>query len=283
MIDAHHHLWDLSVREQPWLTSDQPWATGEELRPLHRSFTVADLETVARPEDVTGTVVVQVLADPAETADLLAIAQDDNIVRAVVGWADLTRPDVADQIAAYRELPGGGRLVGFRHPMIAEPDPDWLARPAVREGLWQLAAAGLCFDLTVFARQLPLSAATARSVPDCVFVLDHLGNPTAEGDDGAWAAGIADLGRLDNVVCKLSGAHTSSASAAELRPYYEAALAAFGPNRLMFGSDWPVSSRTAPYDEMSGMYRELIADLSGPERDAILSGTAQRIYSPRPA
>jgi L-fuconolactonase len=284
MIDAHHHLWDLSVREQPWLTGDQPWATEEELRPLRRSFTVADLEAAARPEGVTGTVVVQVLADPAETADLLAIAQDDNIVRAVVGWADLTRPDVADQIAAYRELPGGGCLAGIRHPMLAEPDPDWLARPAVREALRQLAAADLCFDLAVFARQLPDCVATARSVPDCVFVLDHLGNPPAEsGDDGAWAAGIADLGRLDNVVCKLSGAHTSPVSAAEFRPYYEATLAAFGPDRLMFGSDWPVSSLTAPYAQISGMYRELIADLSDPERDAILSGTAQRIYQPRPA
>jgi L-fuconolactonase len=279
MIDAHHHLWDLSVREQPWLTGDQPWATEEELRPLRRSFTVADLEAVARPEGVTGTVVVQVLADPAETAGLLAIARDDNIVRAVVGWADLTRPDVAGQIAAYRELPGGDRLAGVRHPMVAEPDPDWLARPAVREGLRQLAAAGLCFGLTVFARQLPLSAATARSVPDCGFVLDHLGDPPVESaDDGEWAAAIADLGRLPNVVCKLSGAHTAPVSAAGLRPYYEAALAAFGPDRLMFGSDWPVSSLTAPYTEISGMYRELIADLAEPERRAILDGTARRVY-----
>jgi L-fuconolactonase len=285
MIDAHHHLWDLSVREQPWLTGDQPWATEEELRPLRRSFTVADLETAARPEDVTGTVVVQVLADPAETADLLAIADAGNIVQAVVGWADLTRPDVADQIAAYRELPGGGCLAGIRHPMLAESDPYWLARPAVLEGLRQLAAAGLCFDLTVFARQLPDCVGTARSVPDCVFVLDHLGAPPAEGggDDGAWAAGIADLGRCDNVVCKLSGAHTAPVSAERLRPYYEAALAAFGPDRLMFGSDWPVSSLTAPYAEISGMYHELIAGLSESEQHAILDGTARRVYQQRPA
>ncbi|HEX8008364.1 MAG TPA: amidohydrolase family protein [Trebonia sp.] len=285
MIDAHHHLWDLSVREQPWLTGDQPWATEEELRPLHRSFTVADLEAVARPEGVTGTVVVQVLTDPAETADLLAIAGRSNVVQAVVGWADLTRPDVAGQIAAYRELPGGGRLAGIRHPMLAEPDPDWLARPSVRKGLRQLAAADLCFDLTVFARQLPLSAATVRSVPDCVFVLDHLGNPPAESANGGegWTAAIADLGRCDNVVCKLSGAHTAPVSAARMRPYYETALAAFGPDRLMFGSDWPVSSLTAPYAEISGMYRELITGLSGPERGQILGGTAQRVYQPRSA
>lgn len=279
MIDTHHHLWDLSVREQPWLVGDQPWATAEELAPLRRSFTVADLEAVAAGEGVTGTVVVQVLGDPVETADLLAIAGAGGLVKAVVGWADLTAPDVGEQIAAYRRLPGGERLAGIRHPLLAEPDPDWLARPAVRDGLAALAAAGLSFDLTLFPHQLPLAVSTARSVPGGTFVLSHLGNPPADGgDDGSWAASIAELGRLDNVVCKLSGAHTAPVSADRLRPYYEAALAAFGPSRLMFGSDWPVSSLTAPYREIAGVYRSLIADLSGGEQDAVLHGTARRVY-----
>lgn len=282
MIDTHHHLWDLSAREQPWLIGDQPWATEEQLAPLRRSFTVADLESAAAPEGVSGTVVVQVLPDPAETADLLATAGAGGLVKAVVGWADLTAPDVADQIAACRQLPGGDRLAGVRHPLLAEPDPDWLARPAVRKGLRELAAAGLRFDLTLFGHQLPLAVATARCVPELTFVLDHLGNPPAEtggdGGDAAWAAAIGDLGRLDNVVCKLSGAHTTPVSAPRLRPYYETALAAFGPKRLMFGSDWPVSSLTAPYPEILGMYGELVADLSPLERHAILEGTARRVY-----
>jgi L-fuconolactonase len=284
MIDAHHHLWDLSVREQPWLVGDQPWATEEELAPLRRSFTVADLSATAAPEGVTGTVVVQVLGDPAETADLLAIAGAEGLVRAVVGWADLTAADVGDQIAAYRALPGGSRLAGIRHPLLAEPDPQWLARPDVRRGLGDLAAAGgLCFDLALFSRQLPLAVATARAVPELTFVLDHLGNPDAEGVavDPAWAAAITDLGRLDNVVCKLSGAHTAPVSAARLRPWYEVALGAFGPSRLMFGSDWPVSSLTAPYHEIAGMYRELISGLSPAEQDAIIESTARRIYGVR--
>ncbi len=280
MIDTHHHLWDLSVREQPWLVGDQPWATEEELAPLRRSFTVADLSPVAAPEGVTGTVVVQVLFDPAETADLLAIASAGGLVRAVVGWADLTAPDVGDQIAAYRALPGGSRLAGIRHPLLAEPDPEWLARPAVRNGLRELAVTGVCFDLGLFSRQLPLAVTTARSVPELTFVLEHLGNPAAEGAavDPAWAAAIRDLGRCDNVVCKLSGAHTAPVSAARLRPYYEVALSAFGPSRLMFGSDWPVSSLTAPYHEIAGMYRELIADLTAAEQNAILEDTARREY-----
>jgi L-fuconolactonase len=283
MIDTHHHLWDLSVRAQPWLTGDQAWATEEELAPLRRSFMVADLEAAAAGSGVTGTVAVQVLSDPAETADLLAVAGAGGLVQAVVGWADLTAPGVAGQIAAYRELPGGERLAGIRHPLLAEPDPRWLARPAVRNGLAELGATGLCFDLTLFWSQLPLAVGTARSVPELIFVLDHLGNPPVDsgGDEefAAWAAAIADLGRLDNVVCKLSGAHTSPVSARRLRPHFEAALAAFGSSRLMVGSDWPVSSLTAPYHEIAVMYRELIAELPAGERDAILNGTARRVYS----
>jgi L-fuconolactonase len=283
MIDSHHHLWDLSVRAQPWLTGDQPWASAEQLAPLRRSFTEADLFTAAVPAGVDATVVVQVLADPAETADMLALAAAGGLVSAVVGWADLAAPDVAEQIAAYRAMPGGGRLAGVRHPLLAEPDPYWLGHAPVRRGLRALASSGLCFDLTLFARQLPLAVAAARAVPSVMFVLDHLGNPAVDGDggdgvDAAWAAAIGDLGRLDNVVCKLSGAHTSPASAAALRPWFWTVLAAFGPDRLMFGSDWPVSSLVAPYSEIAGVYRSLISELSSGEQHAILEGTARRVY-----
>ena len=176
MIDTHHHLWDLSVRSQPWLTGDQPWATEEELAPLRRSFTAADLAAAALGSGVTGTVVVQVLADPAETADMLALAGKGGIVKAVVGWADLTAPDVAGQIAAYRELPGGERLAGVRHPLLAEPDPDWLARPAVLRGLAAVAAAGLAYDVVGEPRHLPAAVAAAGRLPQLTFVLDHVGN-----------------------------------------------------------------------------------------------------------
>lgn len=280
MIDSHHHLWDLSVRSMPWLTGDQPWASESELAPLRRSFTMADLVAAASSSGVTGAVVVQALADPAETADMLSVASSGGLVSAVVGWADLSAPDVASQVAAYRELPGGALLAGIRHPLLAEPSPDWLTRPAVRRGLRVLGEAGLCFDLALFARQLPLAVATARAVPSLRFVLDHLGNPSVEAGDGfaSWAASIADLGRLDNVVCKMSGAHTSPVSAPLLRPWFEAALKAFGASRLMFGSDWPVSSLTAPYHEIASMYRSLIGSLSAAEQDAILDGTATRVY-----
>lgn len=284
MIDTHIHLWDLAARPVPWLDGDQPWAAEEELRPLRRSFTPADYDQVTRTEGVTGAVVVQAFNDPAETADMLAIAAAGGLVSAVVGWADLSAPDVADRIGAYRELPGGRSLSGIRHPLIAEPDPDWLSRPAVRGGLRTLAEAGLSFGLTVFERQLPGAVTCVRSVPGCLFTLDHMGAPPAErGADGGWAAAIAELGRCENVVCKLSGAHTEPVSATALRPYFEALLDAFGPSRLMIGSDWPVSSLTAPYHEICGMYRELVAVLSPAEQEAILTGTARRVYRLPPA
>jgi L-fuconolactonase len=181
-----------------------------------------------------------------------------------------------------RALPGGEFLCGIRHPVLAEADPGWLARPAVLRGLRQLAVAGMSFDIVTLPHQLPAAVTAARSVPGLTFVLDHLGGPPAgtghAGTAGRWAAAIRSLAGLPNVTCKLSGAHTSGARAADLRPYYETVLAAFGPSRLLFGSDWPVSALTAPYGQVCALYRELTAWLSATEQDAIFSGTARRIY-----
>jgi len=130
--------------------------------------------------------------------------------------------------------------------------------------------------------QLPTAVTAARSVPELTFVLDHLGSPPAGPGQGAtagpWASAIRDLAALPNVMCKLSGAHTSPASADGLRPYYETVLAAFGPDRLMFGSDWPVSTLAATYRQVCDVYRELTADLSAAEQDAIFERTARRVY-----
>lgn len=294
-VDAHHHLWDLEAREHRWLMGDQPWATDEELAALRRSYRLQDLQPLAEAAGVTRTVVIQTVTEPWETADLLALAdgrdpyaasgqpaRTGGLLAGVVGWTDLTAPGVADAVAGLRALPGGSFLSGIRHPVLAEPDPDWLAGPAVLRGLHALATAGLAFDVVVVPHQLPAAVTAARSVPELTFVLDHLGAPAAGSGQGAtagpWACAVRDLAALPNVVCKLSGAHTSPARASDLRPYYETVLAAFGPQRLMFGSDWPVSALSAPYGEVHGMYRELTADLSPGEHDAVFAGTARRIY-----
>jgi L-fuconolactonase len=306
VIDAHHHLWDLAAREHRWLMGGQPWAGDDELASLRRSFTLADLAPLAAAAGVTGTVVIQTVAEPWETPDLLALAAGRDPYQAgekprgpagagaarpapagrllggVVGWTDLTAPGVADAAAGLRELPGGEFLRGIRHPLLAEADPGWLARPAVLRGLRALAAAGLSFDIVALPRQLPAAVTAARLVPELSMVLDHLGGPPVgsgqDGEAGPWADAIRGLAALPNVTCKLSGAHTTTADVGGLRPYYQAVLAAFGPDRLMFGSDWPVSTIAAPYGQVCALYQELTAQLSPAEQDAIFDRTARRVY-----
>jgi L-fuconolactonase len=281
VIDAHHHLWDLKAREHRWLDGGQAWASDEELARLRRSFTVADLAPLAAAAGVSATVVIQTVAEPWETPDLLAQA-GQGLIAGVVGWTDLAVADVAGALAGLRELPGGRFLCGIRHPVLAEPDPGWLARPAVLRGLRALAAAGLSFDIVILPHQLPAAVTAARSVPGLTFVLDHLGNPPAgtgrPATTGPWAEAITSLAALSNVTCKLSGGHTSPARASDLRPYYQAVLDAFGPDRLMFGTDWPVSTLAASYAGICGLYQELTAELSPAEQDAIFDRTARRVY-----
>jgi L-fuconolactonase len=333
VLDSHHHLWDLAARDHRWLMGGQSWASDEEIARLRRSFTLADLAPLAAAAGVTGTVVIQTVAEPWETPDLLALAAGldpylgeksaggpaetaasggpaetaasggpaetavsggpagadgapaaaaGGLLAGVVGWTDLTAPAVADTVAGLRELPGGEFLRGIRHPVLAEPDPDWLARPAVLRGLRALATAGLSFDIVTLPHQLPAAVTAAQSVPELSVVLDHLGGPPVgsgpDRDHDPWPAAIRSLAALPNVTCKLSGAHSRPARASDLRPYYEAVLAAFGPDRLMFGTDWPVSTLTAPYGQICDLYRELTAQLSLPEQEAVFDRTARRVY-----
>jgi L-fuconolactonase len=283
-IDAHHHVWDLSVRDQPWL--DQPY-----LSPLRRNFLLSDLEPEAAAHGVTATVVVQTVTEPEETPELLALAQASDLVTGVVGWVDLEAPGASDALSTLRELPGGERLAGIRHPVLVEPDPDWLARPTVLRGLAAVAAAGLCYDVVVMPGQLRGAVVAAAATPQLTFVLDHFGNPEIDdGVDESWARAIADFAALPNTVAKLSGilgepappsadpAAGPGARVAHIRPHYEIALAGFGPQRLMFGSDWPVSTLNVGYGGVHAAARSLTADLSPSEKAAIFSDTAQKTY-----
>ncbi|MFJ1646774.1 amidohydrolase family protein [Streptomyces sp. NPDC088258] len=276
LVDAHHHLWDLSVRDQDWLT-------GPEMAPLRRDFTLAELEPQTRAAGVGATVLVQTVPDPAETPELLAVADGAGPVAGVVGWTDLTAPDVAGTLAALRALPGGHRLVGVRHPVQGERDPEWLLRPEVLRGLRAVAGAGLAYDLLVRPHQLPAAVRAARLLPGLTFVLDHLGKPpVAAGPPEPWAGDFRALAAEPNTVCKLSGLVTEAAwgswTARGLRPWADVALDAFGPGRLMFGSDWPVCLLAAPYGAVLGAARTLTDGLSADERGAVFAGTARRVY-----
>ncbi|MEU4999230.1 amidohydrolase family protein [Streptomyces sp. NPDC021622] len=277
MVDAHHHVWDLSVR-------DQDWITGDALAPIRRDFSLADLLPEARAAKVAATVVVQTVTVAEETPELLALAAaDPELVAGVVGWTDLTRPDVADALAELCELPGRRYLVGIRHQVQGERDPRWLLRPDVRRGLKAVADTGLAYDLVVLPHQLPACVEAAREHPELTFVLDHLGKPPiASGDLEPWDAAVRALAALPNTVCKLSGlvteADPKSWTVEDLRPYADTVLEAFGPDRLMFGSDWPVCTLEASYGEVVDIARELTDALSDAERAAVFAGTATRVY-----
>ncbi|MET7944652.1 amidohydrolase family protein [Streptomyces sp. NPDC005302] len=275
-VDAHHHVWDLAVR-------DQDWITGAELRPLRRNFGMADLEPEAVAAGVDRTVLVQTVTVAEETPEFFSLAERNPLVAGVVGWTDLTRADVADELARLRELPGGHRLKGIRHQVQGERDPGWLLRPDVRRGLDAVAEAGLVYDLVVLPHQLPMCARAAAAHPGLTFVLDHLGKPPiASGAPEPWAGAVRELAALPNTACKLSGLVTEADPARrtpdDLRPYADTALAAFGPGRTMFGSDWPVCTLAASYGEVMYLAEELTMSLSPGEREAVFAGTATRVY-----
>ncbi|MER5946406.1 amidohydrolase family protein [Streptomyces sp. NPDC001904] len=275
IVDAHHHVWDLSVR-------DQDWITGPELAPIRRDFTLEELLPQARAAGVTATVLVQTVPVAEETPEFLALAADSPLVAAVVGWTDLTRPDIADELARLRRLPGGQHLVGIRHPVQGEPDPGWLIRPDVRRGLTAVADAGLVYDLLVHAHQLPACVKAAADHPELTFVLDHLGKPEiAAGRLDPWRTDLRALAELPNTVCKLSGMVTEADPATwtvdTLRPYADAVLDAFGPERVLFGSDWPVCTLAATYRQVV----DAAVALVGARDEDVFARTAERIYLDR--
>jgi L-fuconolactonase len=271
ILDSHLHLWDLAVRDQAWIPAESP---------IRRSFDVRDLRSVLAGTPVDGVILVQVSNDAHETADFIDCARTTDIVRGVVGWADLTSPDFAATLSA---LTSTGCLLGIRHQALAEADPaGWLRSPGVRRSLAVLDAAGLPFDLMIRPAHFPAAREAARDHPGLQFVLDHLGKPpVAAGRLEPWASGLRALAAEPNIACKLSGLQTIASPEAtypELAPYIDIALEAFGPSRLIFGSDWPVSSQAAPYARVCEVAQAACWALSGDERAAVLAGNARAIY-----
>ena len=274
--DAHHHLWELARRPHAWLD-------GPEMDAIRRDFTLADLAPQAKAAGIGRTVLVQVLPCLAETAEFLALAGELDLVAGVVGWVDLTGAAVAETLAGLRSGPGGAHLAGIRHLVQGEPDPGWLARPDVRRGLRAVSDAGLVYDLLTLPRQLPAAIEAARALPGLTFVLDHLSKPPiASGALQPWATLVRELAALPNVSCKLSGMVTEAGrpgwTVAGLRPYAEVILDAFGPSRVMFGSDWPVCLLAASYAEVVSAAQELAAGLDQDEQADVFGGTAARVY-----
>jgi len=270
-------VWDLARRPQPWT---------ENLLPLQRSFGLDDVRAEQAAAGVGRTVLVQCVANVDETRELLVLAAQDPLVAGVVGWLDLDSAGFPDALGELRAGPGGDWLVGLRHQLQVEPDPEWLARGGVRRSLAVLGASGLAYDVVVSPEQLPLVLRTVAELPDLSVVLDHGGNPPVRtGSLAVWRRDVAALAALGNVAVKLSGLAThgvwGATTAADLAPVAEHLLARFGPERTMFGSDWPVCLLGSGYTEVVNLAEALVEPLTDADRALVWERSAANWYGLR--
>jgi len=270
-IDAHHHVWDLALRDQPWTAS---------LPQLRRSFGMDELRPSLAEHGIDATILVQTVPVAQETPELLQLAYLDPNVAGVVGWIELSAPDAPDRLKELSALPGS--LVGIRHGVQDEPDPRWLCRSQVRRGLTAVGAAGLSFDLLIRPAQLDAAIETVRALPELRFVLDHAAKPLiAQGILEPWRDQVRHLAALPNVAVKLSGLVTEAGpnwTIEMLSPYTDVLLDSFGPQRIMFGSDWPVCLLAGTYGDVVDAAADLTAKLLPDETADVFGGTATRWY-----
>ncbi len=274
-IDAHQHFWTYSPAEYPWI--------GAGMERLARDYAPAELAAVAGPQGVAGSVAVQARQSLGETRWLLKLADDSPFIRGVVGWVDLRSERVAEELAVFA---AHKKFVGVRHVVQDEPDQRFLLGEDFVRGVRILGQFGLTYDLLVYPQQLPAAVELAGTLPEQQFILDHLAKPRIKtGELAEWRRDIEDLARHPNVACKLSGLVTEAAwrqwQRADFTPYMAVALDAFGPERLMFGSDWPVCLLSGEYDDVTGIIADFIGALAGDEQSLIWGNTARRVYQLR--
>ncbi len=275
-IDSHHHFWTIGSRDYPWMAG---------LDDLMKDYGPEDLRPLLADNGIEATVLVQTVSDVEETREFLRTAAETDYIAGVVGWVDLTDPDVAATLAELRAEHAGSFLVGIRHQIHDEDDPDWFRREDARRGLRAIFDAGLAYDVLVRTRELPVAIETVGMFPDGRFVIDHLAKPPiASGELEPWASLMREFGPMANVACKLSGlvteANHRSWTADDLKPYVATILEIFGPERCMFGSDWPVCLLAASYHQvvtaLRGILGELGVDAAGLTR--IFGGAAAEWY-----
>jgi L-fuconolactonase len=275
VVDSHQHFWDLERFHYPWMSDD--------LHALRRNFGPEDLEPLLVEGGVDQSIVVQATTSTDETRYLLELAARTEFVCGVVGWVDIADPGVGAVVSGLRNGEGGDYLVGLRHPVHDEADPDWLLRDEVQRGLRALADTGLAYDLLVRVRELPAALRVAREHEDLRLVIDHIAKPSIrEGELDEWSRAMEPFAGLGNVHCKLSGMVTEADwktwKPADLAPYVERVRQLFGEDRLMFGSDWPVCLLAASYGEVMDALDGALGSLGSSARAKIYGENALGFY-----
>ena len=275
IVDSHHHFWSPHPYKYPWMTS--------EFAPINRKFVQADLDKEMSRHEVAGSVVVQTYSSLGETLQFLELAASTPSLLGVVGWFDMLDPDIGETMDTVLRSDHGKFLVGVRHQVHDEEDAKWLERDDVLHALGQITQRDICFDLLIRPRELASALVVARRFPELTFVVDHIAKPEIKNRMWSpWAEGMASLAELPNVYCKLSGVITEanwhSWILDEVRPYVAHCIDLFGPQRCMFGSDWPVCLLAGKYSDTLEVVRNAASDLSEDERDQILSRAAIEAY-----
>lgn len=273
ILDSHHHLWDYDAAQYPWIPVGSP---------LEQSYSLSDLATHRGDYDVQGSIAVQARQTLEETDWLLSLAKANPLCKGVVGWVPLEDENISEVLDRYVGEP---LLKGVRHVIQDEQDPEFMIRPEFLRGLKVLSKTDWRYDILIYGHQLPNTIKMVDALPDDMpLVLDHIAKPVIEAGqfDEQWARDLAELAKRPNVWCKLSGMATEvradSWQTETLAPYADAAIQAFGPGRLMFGSDWPVCLLKTEYTRWVRTMLEIIGSFSEDEQDAILYRNAATFY-----
>jgi L-fuconolactonase len=270
-VDSHQHFWQYDPERDTWIT--------EEMNVIRRDFLPADLDSELATHGFDGSVAVQADQSDLETRFLLSLAEQHPSILGVVGWVDLCAPDLRERL---QQLSGLERLCGMRHIAQAEPD-DFLTREAVVRGIALLQEFNLTYDILVYERQLPAALSLVEQLPDQRFVVDHIAKPLIQaGGIEPWAQHVQNLASYSNVWCKVSGLVTEADWASwrpeVFRPYLDTVFQAFGTERLMFGSDWPVCLLAADYGQVVELIEDYAGHLSANEQYRLFGGNAMRFY-----
>jgi L-fuconolactonase len=271
-IDSHQHFWRYNRAEYGWI--------GPEMAVLQRDFLPSHLVSLLAAAGLTRSVAVQARQSLAETEWLLALADQFPFIQGVIGWVDLCGPNLPEQLRHFADRP---KLRGVRHVLQDEPDDQFMLRPAFLRGLALLAQHSLTYDLLIFPRHLPVACDLVSRFPQQRFVLDHVAKPGIRSDGLAlWDPGLRRLAGFSNVFCKVSGLVTEADwqgwQPDDFRPYLDVVFDAFGAQRVMFGSDWPVCTVAASYETVVAMVDEYIRAFSPDEQAAVWGDTARRCY-----
>ena len=275
-LDSHQHFWNYKPAHQVWMT--------DAMAVLRRDYLPDELAPLLETSGCAGTIAVQARQMVEETQWLLQLADAHPFIRGVVGWVDLCSPALPAQLAKFAPHP---KLVGVRHVVHDEPDDQFMLRPDFRRGLAHLREFDLTYDLLLFPKHLPVAAQLVAEFPDQPFVLDHLGKPAIrEGQLSPWREDLQRLAELPNVFCKLSGMVTEAQwkqwRPEDFHPYLDSVLAAFGPERVMIGSDWPVCTLSGDYASTMNIVQDYVPQFAPAVRAGILGGTCARFYHLNP-